>query len=220
MCLTSDEKKHWLVFYVNQWALSCSINQSNQQISSSERFRFKRLWGSLVRLKHFMCLTRNRTQIFCWRRDGWNHNDERLMMMMIIVIITMIESLMSALFSETVCVSSQTFFIEYSKTQYDVCTARSRLNSCSFILKVSEADFWCAVCAAAGAGPQGAEPQGGFMTRTQKSSVRLNTRNHFTSFINNNSFVSLMWKTQQEVALRGKSTAPVCPKHSLFLINQ
>lgn len=64
----------------------------------------------------------------------------------------MIESLMSALFSETVCVSSQTFFIEYSKTQYDVCTARSRLNSCSFILKVSEADFWCAVCAAAGGG--------------------------------------------------------------------
>lgn len=74
----------------------------------------------------------------------------------------MIESLMSALFSETVCVSSQTFFIEYSKTQYDVCTARSRLNSCSFILKVSEADFWCAVCAAArGGGASGGGASGG-----------------------------------------------------------
>lgn len=223
MCLTSDEKKHWLVFYVNQWALSCSINQSNQQISSSERFRFKRLWGSLVRLKHFMCLTRNRTQIFCWRRDGWNHNDERLMMMMMIVIINpwcllcflKLFVCQAKLFSLNIQRLSMTY-VQLAPVWTAVVLFWRWVRLTSGVQCVLQRGGG----GPQGAGPQGAGPQGGFMTRTQKSSVRLNTRNHFTSFINNNSFVSLMWKTQQEVALRGKSTAPVCPKHSLFLINQ
>lgn len=217
MCLTSDEKKHWLVFYVNQWALSCSINQSNQQISSSERFRFKRLWGSLVRLKHFMCLTRNRTQIFCWRRDGWNHNDERLMMMMMIVIIN------------PWCLLC---FLKLFVCQAKLFSLNIQRLSMTY---VQLAPVWTAVVlfwrwVRLTSGVQCVLQRGrGLRGRSLRADSWQGHRRvqwgwtqgiilHLLSIIT--AFVSLMWKTQQEVALRGKSTAPVCPKHSLFLINQ
>ena len=126
------------------------------------------------------CEQKLRTQIICWRRNWWNHktddvDDDSYYNN---------DSNHWWLFSETVHGSNLNFFIEYSKTKYEVCTTPVVL-------------FWrwvwlmCSVCCSGGrgiwAGLRGAGPLG--RIHDIDTEVRLNwwnTRNSFTSLINNN----------------------------------